>query len=81
MSTTESGITRRGNWVLRTTPSWATTEVTAFVRRFLEEGEEDDAEQQHDRVVSAPSLPMRKTLVKTKSRTPNSISGRISDQR
>ena len=30
VSTTESGITRRGNWVLRTTPSWATTEVTAF---------------------------------------------------
>ena len=49
--TVESGITRRGNWVLRTTPSWATTEVTAFVRRFLEEGEEDDAEQQQHRVV------------------------------
>ena len=29
--TVESGITRRGNWVLRTTPSWATTEVTALV--------------------------------------------------
>ena len=29
--TVASGITRRGNWVLRTTPSWATTEVTAFV--------------------------------------------------
>ncbi len=25
------GITSRGNWVLRTTPSWATTEVTEFV--------------------------------------------------
>ena len=31
VSTVESGITRRGNWVLRTTPSWATTEVTALV--------------------------------------------------
>ena len=31
VSTVESGITRRGNWVLRTTPSWATTEVTAIV--------------------------------------------------
>ena len=29
--TVESGITRRGNWVLRTTPSWATTEVTELV--------------------------------------------------
>ena len=28
VSTVASGITRRGNWVLRTTPSWATTEVT-----------------------------------------------------
>ena len=51
VSTIESGITRRGNWVLRTIPSWATTEVTAVVRRFLEEGEEDDAEQQQHRVV------------------------------
>ena len=25
------GITRRGNWVLRTIPSWATTEVVATV--------------------------------------------------
>ena len=31
VSTVEIGITSRGNWVLRTTPSWATTEVTAFV--------------------------------------------------
>ena len=51
VSTVASGITSRGNWVLRTIPSWATTEVTAFVRRFLEEGEEDDPEQQQDRVV------------------------------
>ena len=29
--TIESGITRRGNCVLRTIPSWATTEVTAVV--------------------------------------------------
>src|ERR1700755_2875684 len=29
--TVEIGITRRGNCVLRTTPSWATTEVTEFV--------------------------------------------------
>ena len=28
-STVASGITRRGNWVLRTMPSWATTDVTA----------------------------------------------------
>src|SRR6476659_3301039 len=31
VTTVASGITRRGNWVLRTTPSWATTEVTAAV--------------------------------------------------
>ncbi len=31
MSTVESGITSRGNWVLRTTPSWATTEATALL--------------------------------------------------
>ncbi len=37
VSTVASGITSRGNWVLRTIPSWVTTEVTAFVRRFLEE--------------------------------------------
>ena len=29
VTTTEVGMTRRGNCVLRTTPSWATTEVTA----------------------------------------------------
>ncbi len=29
MRTTESGITRRGNCIFRTTPSWAATEVTA----------------------------------------------------
>ena len=28
VSTTESGITRRGNCVLRTMPSWPTTEPT-----------------------------------------------------
>ena len=27
--TTASGITIRGNWVLRTTPSWPTTELVA----------------------------------------------------
>jgi hypothetical protein len=31
VTTVASGITRRGNWVLRTTPSWATTEVTPLV--------------------------------------------------
>ena len=49
--TVASGITSRGNWVLRTMPSWATTEVHGRRVRFLEEGEEDDAEQQHHRVV------------------------------
>ncbi len=29
VTTTESGITMRGNWVLRTMPSWPTTEPTA----------------------------------------------------
>src|SRR4051794_17640329 len=29
--TIDIGITRRGNWVLRTTPSWLTTELTASV--------------------------------------------------
>src|SRR5215207_3209962 len=29
VTTTESGITRRGNWVLRTTDSWLTIELTA----------------------------------------------------
>src|SRR5438046_2433369 len=28
VSTVARGMTRRGNWVLRTTPSWATTDVT-----------------------------------------------------
>src|SRR5215218_2147550 len=31
VTTVESGITRRGNWVLRTMPSWETTEVTELV--------------------------------------------------
>ena len=31
VSTIESGITRRGNWVLRTTPSCVTTEVTELL--------------------------------------------------
>ena len=31
VTTVASGITRRGNWVLRTTLSFAITEVTAFV--------------------------------------------------
>ena len=31
VSTVASGITSRGNWVLRTTASWLTTEVTALV--------------------------------------------------
>ena len=30
VSTTASGITRRGNCVLRTTPSWPTIELTAM---------------------------------------------------
>ena len=29
VSTIDIGITRRGNWVLRTIPSWATTAVVA----------------------------------------------------
>ncbi len=29
VTTTESGITMRGNWVLRTTLSWLTTDCTA----------------------------------------------------
>ena len=49
--TVASGITSRGNWVLRTTASWVATEVTAFGRRFLEERVQDDAEQQQHRVV------------------------------
>ena len=49
-------------------------------RRFLEEGEEDDPEQQQDRIFGSLSLPTLKTWVKTKSRTANSISGRTRDQ-
>ena len=49
--TIESGITSRGNWVLRTIPSLPTIEVTAAAGRLLDQGEEDDVEQQHHRVV------------------------------
>ena len=51
VSTIDRGITRRGNWVLRTMPSCATTERHRAGRRLLEEAEEDDVEQQQDRVV------------------------------
>ena len=44
--TTESGMTSRGNWVLRTMPSCPTTDATELSRRFLKEAEEDDVEQQ-----------------------------------
>ena len=81
MSTIASGITRRGNWVLRTTPSWATTEVTAFGRRLLEEAEEDDVEQQQHRVVRDFVAAEPEDLGEDEEQDANSISGRISDQR
>ena len=51
MITTESGITSRGNCILRTTFSLRTTEVTALPRRVGEEGEQHDVEEQHRRIV------------------------------
>ena len=51
VSTTASGITSRGNWVLRTIDSEATIEPTASDRRLLEEAEEHDVEQQQHRVL------------------------------
>ena len=51
VSTVASGITSRGNWVLRTTPSWATTEVTAFVVDSWKKVKRTMPEQQQHRVV------------------------------
>ena len=51
VSTTASGITSRGNCVLRTTPSCATIDVTAVAGRLLEEAEQHDVEQQQHRIV------------------------------
>ncbi len=83
-STTESGITMRGNWILRTRFSRSTTLRTDAGRGFDEEREQNDRAQQLGAVVLlAGDVPLVHVgdLVKNTYSTPNSSSGRISCHR
>ena len=79
MSTTESGITRRGNCILRTMFSLFTTERTARVVDSEKSAEERQVEEQELGVVGDPSK--RMILVNTVYRTANRSRGRTSDHR
>ena len=58
VNTTESGITRRGNWVLRTTLSWLTTEVTEREVASWKNVKRTTPKQEQDRIMRAPPNPL-----------------------
>src|SRR5680860_422076 len=78
--TTARGITRRGNWVFLTTVSWLTIDCTA-VTVASEKKPNSTMLNSSSTGYSGTWSPMRKTWVNTAKSTPNSISGRASDQR
>ena len=80
VSTTASGITSRGNCVLRTTDSWLTIELTACVVASWK-NEKSTMLNSSSTGYCTTRSPRSKACVKTVSSTPNSSSGRPSDHR